>query len=104
MRVQVAVQEGEQRELGNLVAAQRWDDATRVPIQISGCNPKRNALEGQSESMNCPCQAPEDRDRGFPAKCALCTQLLQLLIDKLDRSQVAEQDREAGRSNTADER
>ena len=68
MRVQVAIEEGEQRELSDLVASARRDDAARVPVPVSKSDGKRAAFERQQKSLKRPCPALEDACFVVPAE------------------------------------
>src|SRR5512147_2286662 len=103
--MQVAVKEREQRELGDLVATDgdRGHDAARVPVPLAGAERERESLESHPESLDRPRPALDDRNGLVPTEGALCTQFLQLLIDQLDRSEIAEQNRQRGSGKTAEE-
>ena len=49
--MQVAVNEREQRELGDLIASQRRDDAARVPVPVPVSQGERRAFEYHGESL-----------------------------------------------------
>ena len=94
MRVQVAVEEGEERKLGDrLHVAGGGDDAARKPVPFPRSG-KRRPRQAFGEAVQCP--HPASQESRALRHAVRRAHALERPPQHLDRAEVAEQEGEAG--------